>query len=341
MVDAICREVALRREYLAEPVQTVYFGGGTPSLLTPEHLDQILGTLRSHFTLTQEAEYTLEANPDDISPSSLHNWRLAGINRLSIGIQSFFEEDLRWMNRAHTATQAAQCIQLALDHGFTNLTADLIYGSPGLTDEKWAANVQQLQSLGVPHMSCYAMTVEPKTALAGMIRAQRVQDVDPGHQERQFHLLLQWMEEKGYEQYEISNFALPGFRSKHNSSYWQGTPYIGLGPSAHSFNGYSRQWNVSNNALYIQALAKNTLPFEEEILTDEQQFNEYIMTALRTAEGVSLDRIAAKWPRNLPVLLKSAQKHLAAGNLLAQDQKLVLSNQGKFLADGIASDLFI
>ncbi len=253
----------LRRDYIGEErVDTVYFGGGTPSLLDTGALTLILDRIKALFRLHPEAEITFEANPDDIDggarggdgPSRLAGWREAGINRLSIGVQSFFEADLRWMNRAHDARQAIASIRSAQREGFENISIDLIYGGPTLPDAHWQQNVEDAIALGIPHLSCYALTVEPKTALSTMIRLGRSADVNPEDQARQFLLLMDWLGRAGYEHYEISNFSLPGRRSRHNSSYWQGKPYLGLGPSAHSFNGVSRQWNVANNAKYIAAL---------------------------------------------------------------------------------------
>jgi oxygen-independent coproporphyrinogen-3 oxidase len=342
MMDAIRNEAALQKNYLAEKLETIYFGGGTPSLITKDEVRSTIDRLRELFVVTDDAEITLEANPDDITAEALDGWKQAGINRLSIGIQSFFEDDLLWMNRAHNAEQAIHCIQLAQQHGFNNITIDLIYGTPALTDEKWEQNVAKALSLGIPHLSCYALTVEPKTVLAKMIATQQSANVDADKQARHFSLLTGWLQQAGFEHYEISNFALPGFRSRHNSSYWQGKPYLGLGPSAHSFNGSSRQWNIANNALYMQSLAAGTLPFEIEILTDSQQLNEYIMTSLRTIEGISLQNIKERWgDEKVEQVLYSAQKHIERGYILFENGILKLTAAGKFLADGIAADLFI
>lgn len=341
MVKAICKEAGLRRSYLSEKVETIYFGGGTPSLSTKYEVRGMIDTFRELFDVDKGAEITLEANPDDITEDNLAGWKEAGINRLSIGIQSFFDEDLQWMNRAHTAMQAVQSIGMAKQHGFTNITIDLIYGTPYLTDEKWERNIDTALSLNIPHLSCYALTVEPKTALAKMIETHRSENVDADKQARHFALLTKTLAAKGFEHYEISNFALHGFRSRHNSSYWQGNPYLGLGPSAHSFNGRSRQWNIANNNLYLKSIEENIIPFEEEVLTEIQQLNEYIMTALRTAEGISLLKISAGWGNEKTVLLMdAAQKHILSGRLLHADNILCLSEDGKFFADGIASDLF-
>ncbi len=260
---------------------------------------------------------------------------------MSIGIQSFFEEDLQWMNRAHNAAQARQCIELAQQAGFTNLTIDLIYGTPGLNNERWLTNIQTAIALQVPHLSCYALTVEPDTALDKLIQKGKKENTDQTIQAEHFELLTEHLAAAGYEQYEISNFARPGFRSKHNSSYWQGKPYLGLGPSAHSFNGSTRQWNVSNNALYIQSLEQDLIPFEAEQLTAQQQLNEYIMTSLRTTEGCSIEWIAQNWSlQNVEDVLTAAKNILNDEKLRFTDNRLLLTQKGKFLADGIAADLF-
>ena len=269
------------------------------------------------------------------------NGKLAGINRLSIGVQSFFEEDLQWMNRAHNSKQALQSIQLAQAAGFNNITIDLIYGTPTLSDEKWRQNFETALSLNIPHLSCYALTVEPKTALEKMIAQHKIDNVNADTQSRQFELLMQWTEQAGYEHYEISNFAKPGFRSKHNSSYWQGKSYLGLGPSAHSFNGTSRQWNVANNALYLKSIEQNLVPYEKEELTATQQLNEYIMTSLRTMEGLSLLIVKEKWGTTLSqrIALASA-KYITQQLMIRNNEQLILTKKGKLFADGIAADLF-
>ena len=293
LIAALLKETSLQKSYLEDDVvETIYFGGGTPSLLEIADLRLQIEKIRQTFPVAIDAEITLEANPDDITEEKLIAWKEIGINRLSIGVQSFFEEDLVWMNRAHNAQQAIDNLQLAIKQ-FDNITIDLIYGHPLLTDEKWKQNVEQVISLNIPHISCYALTVEPKTPLQKMIKEQKKEDVNPEKQADQFTQLMNWLEEAGYEHYEISNFAKPGHRSWHNTSYWQGKKYLGLGPSAHSFNGTSRQWNVSNNSKYIKALNKNELPFEKEILTVTQQLNEYIMTSLRTKEGLDLGRVGS------------------------------------------------
>ena len=343
-LPALLKEMELRRDYIGEErVDTVYFGGGTPSLLTAQELERILGRLRQLYALAPDAEITLEANPDDITLAGLTAWRAAGINRLSIGVQSFFEPDLQWMNRAHNAGQARDCIRLAQDQGFENMSIDLIYGGPTLPDDHWKYNVEQAIGLNIPHLSCYALTVEPKTALDTLIRRHRVSDVNPDDQARQFLLLMQWTANAGYEHYEISNFALPGKRSRHNSSYWQGSTYLGLGPSAHSFDGISRQWNVANNAKYSAALNAEpaaTYISDKEVLTTIQQLNEYIMISLRTVEGIDLRYVTARFGTAAAGKLeKHAQRYVQDGKMIVSE-KLSLTTAGRLLADGIAADLF-
>lgn len=341
MSGAIIREAELRKDYLSGKVETIYFGGGTPSLLPLEDLSKQIATFKKLFDVEPNAEITLESNPDDITAEKLAGWKEAGVNRLSIGIQSFFEEDLKWMNRAHNATQAEACIHLAHEAGFDNLTIDLIYGTPTLTDEQWKHNVDKALSLGITHLSCYALTVEAKTALADMIKKHRIEDVSADKQGHHFELLMQWMQEAGWEHYEISNFAKPGHRSRHNSSYWKGASYLGLGPSAHSFNGTSRQWNVANNALYLKSLEQNTVPFEIEQLTPEQQLNEYIMTSLRTMEGLSVAYVKQHWSdKQAEEIVRDAEKFIQHNLMEHKNERLILTRKGKLMADGIAADLF-
>ena len=333
LIAALLKEITLQNDYLEnEPVETIYFGGGTPSLLNIEDLLLIIEKVKSVFIVKNAAEITLEANPDDITEEKLMGWKEAGINRLSIGIQSFFEEDLKWMNRAHTSQQAVGCLQLAFKH-FSNITIDLIYGTPQLTNEKWKQNVDTAVSLNIPHLSCYALTVEPKTPLDKMIKQHKSEDINPDKQSEQFLLLMDWLEDAGYEHYEISNFAKPGWRSRHNSSYWQGKKYLGLGPSAHSFTGRERQWNISNNNQYIESVNQNIIPSEKEELTSIQQANEYIMTSLRTMDGISLE-IAGK------DLLQKSKKFIDSGLIKLENNSLILTKEGKLLADGIAAELF-
>ena len=340
-IPALLKEMGKRKDYIGqERVATVYLGGGTPSLLEPMQLRTILDKLRETFIPDPAVEITMEANPDDMTQAAtIRAWRAAGINRLSIGVQSFFNEDLQWMNRAHNAEQAVECIRMAQGEGFDNISIDLIYGGPTLPDHHWQENVQRAIALQIPHLSCYALTVEPRTALDTLIRGHRRQDVSPDDQARQFLLLMDWMDQAGYEHYEISNFALPGHRSRHNSSYWRGETYLGLGPSAHSYDGVSRQWNVANNAKYIAAL-ENDGEFiaEKEILTPVQQLNEYIMISLRTRDGMDMSHLTARFgPEAARDVETRAQRYIKEGKMTAA---LALTTEGKLLADGIAADLF-
>lgn len=341
-INALLKEIKLRYEYIGdEIIETVYFGGGTPSLLSKEELSSILTALKKQYKIDAYAEITLEANPDDIDKFKLSDWRSVGINRLSLGIQSFFDEDLRWMNRAHNAEQAIKAIGLAQEEGFNNITIDLIYGTPGLTDERWRKNVEIALELNIPHLSCYALTVEPSTALDKMIEQKKTPGVVPEQQAAQFLQLMNWLTNAGYEHYEISNFAKPGFRSRHNSSYWQGKKYLGLGPSAHSFNGSSRQWNIANNALYIQGLKNERLEIETEELTPVQRLNEYIMISLRTMEGIDLQHLEKEFgSKEAERVNKLAAKYINTGKLTKSPTALQLTPEGKLFADGIASDLF-
>ena len=338
MLGALLKETEMQKDYLGnESVETIYFGGGTPSLLQISDLRLQIERIKGLFNVAKEAEVTLEANPDDINEEKLSGWKEIGINRLSIGVQSFFEEDLLWMNRAHNAEQAVSSLQLAVKY-FNTITMDLIYGHPLLTNEKWKQNVEKVIAFNIPHISCYALTVEPKTPLHKMIKEKKKEDIQQEKQAEQFLLLMKWLEKAGYEHYEISNFAKPGFRSKHNSSYWQGKKYLGLGPSAHSFNGESRQWNISNNNIYIESLEKNEISFEKEILTLSQKTNEYIMTSLRTVEGLDLNNIPGVMNHELRA---ASKKFIESGKLILKENKLLLTREGKLFADGIASDLFI
>ena len=347
MISAIIKEIELSSISLInekndkEIIETVYFGGGTPSLLTIIELESILSALKKNFQISSNCEITLEANPDDIAPVKLLGWKNAGINRLSIGIQSFKEKDLDWMNRSHTKKQAIQSILLAKNAGFNNISVDLIYGTPGLSDEELKMNVNTVIVYGIPHIACYALTVEPKTALQKMILMKKKADVNTDDQARQFSILMKWMKEAGYEHYEISNFAKPGLRSRHNSSYWQRKKYLGFGPSAHSFDGKSRKWNVANNMLYIRSIRENHIPFEEEKLTEEDQLNEYIMTSLRTIEGMDLHLVENNFSKTERHRIEDLSKKYVEGKMMiGENDRLLLTDEGKLFADGIAADLF-
>lgn len=345
LVNALVKELELRKdEFQNNPefsgVETIYFGGGTPSLLTNEELRLLIDSVYKNYEVVENPEITLEANPDDLSKSRINELANSQINRLSIGIQSFFEADLKLMNRAHNAEEAKKCLQEATRH-FENISVDLIYGIPGLTHERWINNIDIALSFGIPHISSYALTVEPKTALESFIKKGIIQNVDDDLAQEQFHILIEKLENAGFIHYELSNFGEPDYFSKNNSAYWQGKPYLGIGPSAHSFSGIQRSWNVRNNSKYIHSLSQNRLPSESETLTTTDKYNEYVMTGLRTIWGVSLEKVERDFGMDYKkYLLGQAQIHLNNEILYLHNDKLLISKKGKFLSDGIASDLF-
>ena len=330
LVHALLKEIELQKEYLAgQQISSIYLGGGTPSLLSVQELEALFEKIYQLHSVNLEAEVTLEANPDDIDAEALSAWRQLPINRLSIGIQSFADADLQFMNRAHTAREAMACLDLARSGGFENLTVDLIYGTPTLSDAQWHSNMKQVFERDIPHISCYCLTVEPKTALAHFVRTGQARAVDEEQAARQFELLMAGSQSAGYEQYEISNFAKPGFHARHNSSYWRGEHYLGLGPSAHSFNGQSRQWNVANNSKYIAALRNNQLNYELEHLTPEQRYNEYVMTGLRTIWGCQLNKINAISPAFGTHFQAQSQEFLQKGWMTQLGQAFKLTDAGQ------------
>ncbi|MCF1190961.1 radical SAM family heme chaperone HemW [Mangrovimonas sp. AS39] len=346
LVQALMEELVLRKDELKnQAIETIYFGGGTPSLLSLEELEHILNTINKHFEVMETPEITLEANPDDLTPVKIEQLASSPINRLSIGVQSFFEEDLRTMNRAHNSSEAKQCLELAVKH-FDNITVDLIYGIPNMSIDKWKANLQTVFDLGIPHISSYALTVEPKTALASFIKQGKYPPVDENLSKEHFDILIEETVRQGYVQYEISNFGKEGYFSKHNTSYWQGKHYLGIGPSAHSFNGQQRSWNIPNNTKYIQGIQKKELPSQIEDLTIQDQYNEYVMTGLRTIWGVSIKQVEEDFGLEFKnYLLKHAEKFIEQGVLVLTDADsgapiLKTTEKGKFLADGLASELF-
>lgn len=343
MLKALRRELLLRKNYLGnQAIETIYFGGGTPSLLSANELQMLLGEIVDQFDVSSNAEITIEANPDDLNPQRVKELRQTLINRFSIGIQSFFEEDLRWMNRAHTAIEAQSSIKRVQDAGFENITADLIYGYPLLSNPKWEHNIQELIQLHIPHISSYSMTVEPATALSAFIKKGEQKAMDEGQSAAQFLILMEQLKEAGFEHYEISNFAKPGSYSKHNSNYWEGVSYLGIGPSAHSFNGESRQWNISNNAKYIDQIQNGKIPSEIEVLTKENRINEYIMTSLRTSKGMDLNKIKDQFGSDYANEIKNNLEPLIEKNwILMTEQLITLTTDGKLFADHIASELFI
>lgn len=343
MVYALQKEVILRKQYLLnQRIETIYFGGGTPSLLNGYELEKLLETVYRNFEVATDVEITLEANPDDLDRAKIKDLKSTSINRFSIGVQSFYDEDLAWMNRAHVASQAESAIKGAQDAGFTNITIDLIYGYPLLSTEKWQNNINAAISFDVPHISAYALTVEPKTALDTFIKRKIQSPISSEQSVNHFKLLIDQLETASYEHYEISNFAFSGKRSKHNTNYWKGVKYLGIGPSAHSFNGSERQWNLANNAVYLDSILKGKLCYEKELLSTKDKANEYIMTALRTSDGVSILKIEALLNDKLVnQFKKQLNYHVDKGNIILKDKVAVLSLNGKFFADSISSDLFV
>ena len=341
-VDALLTEIELRKSVFdQQTINSIYFGGGTPSLLSEEDLNRIFATLFTSFSVSPLAEITLEANPDDLSPDKIKVLKNTPINRLSIGIQSFRDEDLRFMKRAHNAKEALSSIKSCKQAGFTNLTIDLIYGTPGMDTSAWLENLNIAFDLDIPHISSYALTVEPKTELHHQILHQKVSNVDENQSAAQFELLTSQMKRNGYEQYEISNFCKPGAYSKHNSSYWKKDMYLGLGPSAHSFYDNKRLWNVSNNTKYVKSLAQNLLPLQEEVLSLEDRYNEYVMTSLRTKWGCSIAEIETNFSSELAAYFRNEiELYVSTQNVLVKNEVYYLSEKGKLLADKIASDLF-
>lgn len=341
MIESIANELVERKDYLENKrIKTIYFGGGTPSLLDQKELQLILDAVNKNFNVEEEIEISLEANPDDITDEKLEDWTAVGINRLSIGLQSFKTEDLEWMNRAHTVDEALTCVRKAQEAGISNLTVDLIYGLPNLSLAEWKSHIQQVIDFGVPHISAYCLTVEANTALSSLVKKGKIVVADDDQQSDQFKLLLSMLEENGFDQYEISNFSKDGFESKHNSNYWKGEWYLGVGPSAHSFNGVSRAWNIANNRKYLAAIDKGENHLETEILSSENQFNEYLLTGLRTIYGIDLQKLENISPLN-DSFKTNCDIFLEEKWMTNTSNILVLTKEGRLKADYIASELFI
>jgi len=340
LLKAIKTELLLRKSEVKEEIQTIYFGGGTPSLLTHTEVSELIDSVREHYSVSDFPEITLEANPDDLSMEYLAELADSPLTRLSIGVQSFFNKDLKLMNRAHNADEALDSIHWAKTH-FENISIDLIYGIPEMTTGRWEENLDKALALEVPHLSCYALTVEPKTALQHFIEKGIVPPIDDALAREHHQLLVQKMTTAGYDNYEFSNFGKPGFYSENNMAYWHGEPYLGVGPSAHSFDGKRRSWNVSNNTKYIKTIEAGELPIEREELTLRDHYNEYVMTRLRTMWGISLEEVRLRFGMEYYDYLMGQSEDFVQDKLLfMQDEHLVVTSEGKFLSDGIASDLF-
>ena len=341
MVLALAKEIQMRKNESSEAIiETIYFGGGTPSVLTSDEINFLIDAVYQNYQVVENPEITLEANPDDLSQVRILELATSKINRLSIGIQSFFEDDLQMMNRAHNSAEAQKCLEIATLY-FDNISIDLIYGIPGMTNEKWNQNIEKALSFGIPHISSYALTVEPKTALNKLIQTGKIAAPNDDVAQEHFAILVETLEYNGFIHYELSNFAKENYFSKNNSAYWLGKKYIGIGPSAHSYDGFSRSWNVANNSIYLKSIQEDKLPNENEILSATDRYNEYIMTGLRTIWGVSLDRVENEFGKDyLNYLHKQAQKFLNDDLLFIEIDILKPTKKGKFLTDGIASDLF-
>lgn len=343
MVEAICHEIILRKNYLSdEKIESIYFGGGTPSLLNEIQLVKLIRILHETFDVVADAEITLEANPDDLTKENLLIFKTSGINRLSIGIQSFREQDLIVMNRAHNVEQALMCVKDAKEAGFENISIDLIYGLPDMSGDDWRKNLEIAFSLDVDHLSCYSLTVEPKTALAKMIQEHKVSDIDDAQSALHFEMLMDETAIHNFEHYEISNFARHKKYSKHNTSYWQRKKYLGVGPSAHSFDGDTRQWNVYNNSIYLRTLKNSEIPFEREELTGKDKLNEYLLTSLRTMWGMNLDFVKNNFGNDAAFELEKKLSLLIDEQLVeVKDNNFILTRKGKYFADKISLQLFV
>lgn len=342
LLKALVKEIELRKDYLAgEFITSIYFGGGTPSLIETSAIRNILDVIENNFTVVKDAEITLEANPDDLTGSKLHDLAEAFVNRLSIGVQSFSDADLKFMNRTHSAANAVRSVKAAQGSGFSNISIDLIYGTPGMSTEQWKKNLDIAFTLDVPHLSCYCLTVEEKTKLFQVIRDKKVPDVNEDSATEHFSLLMDMAQQDGFEHYEISNFCRDEMYSKHNTSYWKREKYLGIGPSAHSFNGDSRQWNVSNIVGYIDSIEKGIIPSEKEVLTPAQKFNEYVMTGLRTQWGCDLTVVSNQFEEKFSQQFVEKTKKYLENNLLEKSENIFrLTREGKFFADRIAADIF-
>jgi oxygen-independent coproporphyrinogen-3 oxidase len=342
MVLALAKEISLRAtEFKDEVVETIYFGGGTPSILEIQDLRFLIDEVYRNYTVAENPEITVEANPDDLTETRIIELSQNKINRLSIGIQSFFEDDLKLMNRVHNSAEAKKCLEIATQY-FDNISIDLIYGVPNMSNEKWLQNIETALSFNVPHISSYALTVELKTALHSFIQKGIIPPPDDEVAQEHFHLLVDKLEENGFIHYELSNFGKSTYFSKNNSSYWLGKKYVGIGPSAHSYNGICRSWNISNNTLYLKSISDNMLPSETETLTKTDRYNEYVMTGLRTIWGISLNRLEQEFGKiYLDYLNQQAAKYIEDHLLFVDDNILRTTKNGKFLSDGIASDLFM
>ena len=339
LVDSLCSEIKQRKNYLdGQTIKTIYVGGGTPSMLNPEHLEKIFNTILTEHDCELE-EVTVECNPDDLTQSFIDGLKKTPANRVSMGIQSFDDRELKLINRRHTAAEAVDAVKRLQDNGISNISIDLIYGLPNQSMDRWTDNIMKALQLNVPHISAYSLTYEEGTVLHNWLKQGKIAAVDDNTSLEMFKTLRHELQNAGYEHYEISNYAKSGMRAKHNSSYWNGTPYLGIGPSAHSFDGTSRQWNIADSKLYMKGIAENNPQTEHEVLTETEMFEEFVMTRMRTADGIALDELKNKFRNLASRCLKSSQKHIECGNLIEADGHLRLSEKGIFVSDGIIVDM--
>lgn len=341
IISAICTEIVMRKNEIAnEMIETIYFGGGTPSLLEISEIEKIIQTVYQNFTVSQNPEITLEANPDDLTTEKIIALKQTPINRLSIGMQSIYEADLKMMNRAHNANESKHCLEVASQY-FDNISVDLIYGIPNMTLEQWETTINYIVDLNIPHISCYALTVEPKTALEKLIKQGKIPQTDDAQAHDHFLFLIDKLNESGYEHYEMSNFSKPGYHSKNNSAYWLSKKYLGIGPSAHSYDGENRSWNISNNIIYLKKIENNELAYELEHLTQNDRYNEYVMTGLRTIWGVDINQVKTTFGESFSnYLLQQAQPYILNKQLVLDHTILRTTREGKFFSDGISANLF-
>jgi len=342
MINSLKKEIELRKNYLNNnTIETIYFGGGTPSILEESEISLLINTIFENYTVINNTEISLECNPDDLTKKKVQNLKKSGINRLSIGIQSFNNQDLEFMNRSHNSSQAIESVQLAKEIGFNNISIDLMYSLPKQSLEKWKENLDIAFSLGIQHISAYSLTIEEKTKLKYLLKKGEFSELDDIDSSEHFNLLMMEAEKNKFIQYEISNFGLNGFFSKHNSKYWQAGHYLGIGPSAHSYNGETRSWNVNSNTKYIEGISENKIRYDEEILSNSQKYNDYIMTSLRTIYGINFNYIKKEYGENYLIFFKTElQKWIKSEHVYIENKIAYLSKKGKYISDNICSDLF-
>ena len=343
IIEAMKIDLSLQENYLEkEEIKTIYFGGGTPSAIPNKYISELINEIKKKHVVVSNAEITLEANPDDLTQENIERWQQAGVNRLSVGVQSFFDEHLVWMNRAHNRSQAINGLKWAKEAGITNITMDLIYGIPNMTMDQWKQNLETFYNLDLPHLSAYGLTIEPQTHLGNLVKTQKVKTEKDENYNLQFEWLINSAKNNGFDHYEISNFGKPNFYSQHNTAYWLGQKYLGIGPSAHSFNGKQRQWAVASNMKYMKMLNQNKLPAEIEALSVNDRFNEYVLTRLRTIWGIDLNQINEQFGNEFQNnLMLNIEPYLISNKVVRNNDSFVLSAEGKFLADKISSDLFV